>query len=60
MVDVCYCKTCGMMKKVVYWKIDEKDRMIVNMECFHKPRVFQLITSKDDYINVNNKESNII
>jgi len=60
MVNTCYCKKCKMNKKVVCWQIDEKDRLKVTMDCFHKPRVFQLITSQEDYKDESKSKSNIV
>jgi len=51
MRDRCYCKKCKKNKFILNVTIDEKDREVAHLECGHK-RVFQLITSEKDYLEV--------
>lgn len=44
----CYCKICEEIKEVKDIKIDYDDRLNITLMCNHV-RVFQLITSKEDY-----------
>jgi hypothetical protein len=50
MINYCYCLECKYNIPIERFLIALDDTLIFNLICGHK-RVFQLILSKDDYMN---------
>ena len=57
MENMCYCKKCDQLKKVLYYKINKKDIMKFKLSCGHE-RYFLLITHSLDYKKEEKNEKN--